>query len=363
MTGIVVFALFYILAYLVGIWADILMMKHGGASVIFRIAFGGCAVILTGMTVSFVCSLFGCSVAACLVVFGAFLVAEIITAAVIAVRKGIRIIARPGAAPQKADILWLIPVATVILSVIEVSRFAMPSVAAYVGIGEATAVFDTSRLDAGDPMMLFIGVISATAGVHPLELIFTITPSVYIVLYYVCCLALITEVTKSRLASLIAFMTVLLLCIWGYQSEYAIRYTLLVRWYGTGVFVVHGLLNVIAVLLIRYLRYMPEGEKAVEDVWDDDTEEWDMKGHKIINTRNLAIAFVVLLLAFIASVFVLNSKINRLYDATVNLQEDLNKRSSVYEKRSDEGSIEGFVVRATDGSEYTISIDEMTESK
>ncbi|MBQ8970608.1 MAG: hypothetical protein IJ073_04765, partial [Lachnospiraceae bacterium] len=55
---------------------------------------------------------------------------------------------------------------------------------------------------------------------------------------------------------------------------------------------------------------------------DGQSEEWDMK-HKVINTRNLAIAVGVLFIVLVGTVFVLNRKINSLYTATVGLQESL----------------------------------------
>ena len=52
-------------------------------------------------------------------------------------------------------------------------------------------------------------------------------------------------------------------------------------------------------------------------------EEEDMKNHKIINSRNIAIALLVVVIMLFGSVFVMNRKINNLYMTTVNLQEQV----------------------------------------
>ncbi len=113
---------------------------------------------------------------------------------------------------------------------------------------------------------------------------------------------------------------------------------------------IHGLLNMAAVILIRYFENRPKiREETGMEYGDDYSEEWDMQKHRIINARNLAIALGVLALALICIVFVLNSKINRLYDATVNLQTDMNSRSSIYEFTGDDGNTAGYLIKNSDG--------------
>ena len=48
-----------------------------------------------------------------------------------------------------------------------------------------------------------------------------------------------------------------------------------------------------------------------------------MKNHKIINSRNLAIALILVIILFAGSVFVMNRKINSLYNTTVELQQQV----------------------------------------
>ena len=359
---ITVFAAFFILAYLAGIWAD--MLPHtdeDGGRFIFRISFGGCALLLAGMIVSFVCSLFSCSATVCAYVLGLVIVLIIASGAVIQKKQGGPFFTLPVVRGGKGIILWMIAASAVALSVAGVMRYASSSAEAVRGIGAATYVYETSQLSPADPMMLLIGVMSKMLGMHPLSFIFTVSPAVYVVLYQMCYLAVITAVFPEGGRTWTAFAALMALNIWGYRSEAAISVALLVRWFGTGVYFIHGLPGIAAAVLIRYLKNRPPGTEADTDEGDVLTEEWDMKDHKIINARNLAIAVVVLAVVLIAAVFVMNSKINRLYDATVNLQEDLNKRSSVYEQRSDDGSIEGFLIKGSDGNEYVIKAEEMKE--
>ena len=139
-----------------------------------------------------------------------------------------------------------------------------------------------------------------------------------------------------------------LLNLWGYQSDVLIRFSLLIRWFGLGVFFVHGLLNTAAVILTVYLQSRPP--KAVspqnEDTDDkDDPEELDMK-----KARNLAVAIGVIAVVMIAAVFVLNNKINKLYAATVNLQTDMNSRCSIYEFAPGGGDTAGYLIKNSDGT-------------
>lgn len=75
-----------------------------------------------------------------------------------------------------------------------------------------------------------------------------------------------------------------------------------------------------------------------------------MKKHPIINARNLAIALGVIAAALVVLVYMLNNKINRLYDATVNLETDLNSRCSIYEFCPQEGADPtGFLIKDSQG--------------
>ena len=86
------------------------------------------------------------------------------------------------------------------------------------------------------------------------------------------------------------------------------------------------------VYLVYEKNKLQEEETIDDDVTDEFyEEEWDMKKHKILNMRNMAIALGMLLVAMIACVFLLNYKINNLYSATVALEEAARGKVSMYE--------------------------------
>ncbi len=350
MMTVAFFLCFYILAYLVGVWGDIILEKLGAEpSRLFRIAFGGCAIILTAVIVH-TAGAAGLPPKACIIVTIACIIA--FAAAGIFVKKRLA----PGTGKKspvlKSDlILYGVAIPVIVLQIIAVMSFRYTNSAAVGTVATATAVFEGNRAVFGEPMMVFTGALAALLRIHPLKLIFTVFPPVFITLYYLCYIELIKTVCaeKSRIVALVA---VSLLNVWGYQSDVLIPATLLISWSGTLVYVIHGLLGVAAVIMIRYLEGRPdESDKCSEELYEDEdlSEEWDMKKHKIINARNLAIALGVLTLALICTVFVLNNKINRLYDATVNLQNDMNNRCSIYEFTDDEGNRAGYLVKGSDG--------------
>ncbi|MDO4188952.1 MAG: DUF6077 domain-containing protein [Lachnospiraceae bacterium] len=149
-----------------------------------------------------------------------------------------------------------------------------------------------------------------------------------------------------------------------------------------GSIVVHIILPLLLWLYLenedKIIQALMSEEEATEDGDNEEIpEEWDMKKHKILNIRNMAIAFAALIVIFAAVVFVLNNKINSLYDATVMLEKAANTKMSVYEVTKDDGSIvmtlmispEGTVIAVDGGgrengdacyeliSEYTDNVD------
>ena len=321
-------------------------MKDG----LFRISSCGCAVILAGIISSVICGLTGTAVTVNAVIF--LVLAILLCVLLLVVTKRT---ASDSALPKsKIQAEYIIETAAgiiiVALQIYAVIHYRFENAFAIRGIEAATRVFDTGRAYFADPMMVLIGTLSRLFSVHPLTFIYAAAP-VFIVLYYLCALSVICEVLCGR-ARFTAFVAVAVLNVWGYQSERLIGVMLLVSWFGTGVFVVHGLLCIAAVLLIRYVRNLPDaGANTSEPVIEEtDPEEWDMKNHKIINARNLAIALGVLAVFLLFSVFILNSKINRLYAATVNLQEDLNSRCGMYEFIPEGKGVEGYLLQGSDGT-------------
>lgn len=141
----------------------------------------------------------------------------------------------------------------------------------------------------------------------------------------------------------VTFMTaILLLNLFGFYSEKAIAFSLFLSPISAGAIVVHV---VMPALLWLYLKFEDKIQKLLfaEDNNTGDNEEipeeWDMKKHKILNIRNMAIAFAALLVVFMATVFVLNNKINSLYDATLQLEKAANTKMTVTEVTDDDGSV------------------------
>ena len=145
-----------------------------------------------------------------------------------------------------------------------------------------------------------------------------------------------------------------LLQLFSFYSEKASKLSLLLSPMSVSVIIIHGILPL---LLWLYLKYEAKiKEMLIYDGNDEDTEdseipeEWDMKKHKLLNIRNMAIAFVAFILVFAAVVFVLNTKINTLYDATVMLENAANTKISVYELKEDDGSVTMTLMISPEGT-------------
>ena len=214
----------------------------------------------------------------------------------------------------------------------------------------ATWVFETGRLTSADPMMLLLGAVSRITRMHPLKLIYTILPAVCVPFYYICYYELIATVCKGR-QRFTAFVFLILINLWGYRSVTMIPAALLLSWFSLPVFVIHGLIPVASSIMIRLFaaRPAPDREIPVADEKEELSEEWDMKKHRIINARNLAIGLGILAALLAVTVVILNSKINRLYDATVNLQKDMNGRCSIHEFIPQSGRTEGYLIKGENG--------------
>lgn len=245
----------------------------------------------------------------------------------------------------------------IVLQMTAVTCYRYDNVEAVRGLAVATKVYETGVLQSGSAMMNLWGAIAFTTGEHPLVLAYTIAPCAVILMYYLCYLKLISVMTRYRFKDmLIALAVVAALNIWGYQSDRLVGITLLMTWFSMGTFVVHGLLPMLLAFGKSGIQRHPKEQTDVdttcdyECVDDEYQEEWDMKKHKIINARNLAIAWAVLAVMLVGGVFVLNSKINTLHESTANLQRDLDSRSCIYEFVTSGGESAGYLIKGRDGS-------------
>ncbi len=351
MMSIAVFILFFILSFLLGSWTDTVMAKLRRESTLpLRIASGGCILIMTAM-------------AACLIGGAAHLPANVtaivaLCALIVIAVSGIVMKKRTGSGlkvlwphfDQKSAAMTAVCALITALQVYGAVSYAFENAHVLEGVRVAAKVFDSGRMFTADPMMLIVGLLSRITGVHPLNLIFGVLPATLITFYYVCYAAVIFEVTDGY-KRFVSFVAVSLLNLFGYQSQVLIPATLLLSWSGTWVFIIHGLLGTASVILNACMKALPDKVRADENEINDELlEEWDMKNHRIINARNLAIALGVLAAALIGTIVVLNGKINSLYAATLNLQEDMNSRCAMYEFVGADGKVEGYLLRGSDGT-------------
>ena len=345
-----VFISFFAISFVLGSWGDMLMKKlRREPALMLRLSFGGCLLILTGMASAFICGLMHLGVRSSAIIATLIVLSLGVSGEALHTRAGCRIALKPARIKLSGVMMTAFSVIIVAAQVYAVMFYSFENVRAMEGFGIATKVFESGRVYPADPMMLFVGQISNLSGIHPLRLIYTILPATLISFYYVCYAALIFEVTTGyrRFA---AFVTVAVLNLFGYQSQVLIPAALLFAWSGTWVFVIHGLAAVAAVILTACMKSLPERTEEPRHDEDELSEEWDMKKHRIINARNLAIALGVLALVLVGTIFVLNSKINSLYAATVNLQEDLNSRCALYEFVPSGGGVEGYLLKGSDGT-------------
>lgn len=176
--------------------------------------------------------------------------------------------------------------------------------------------------------------------------------AIYFVIYYLISRALFEN--KSERALFIG--TVLLLHLFGFYSEEAVGFSIFLSPLTVQSIIVHDIMPLLLWLYLIYedkirevLYSEDKGYKETEES-EEIPEEWDMKKHKILNIRNMAIAFVLMLVVFAASVFVLNSKINSLYDATVLLENAAKSKMTVYEMKGADGSVALTLMVSPDGT-------------
>lgn len=257
---------------------------------------------------------------------------------------------------SKTDkIFHLCLMAMVLIQIMIVMHYQYNQIEASRNIWIATKSYESGSLVKAFGMMNFWGALSTLFRVHPLTFIYMVIPAGMLLFYYIGYYEVIMEMShNNRKVSTVGVFIVCLLQIWGFQSQRLIPLTLLFSWFSLGCLVLHSLLPFAFVLINGYIRIHPrvtvnaiESDKLEND--EDYQEEWDMKKHKIINARNLAIALGLLAVMLVAFVFILNNKINTLHDSTVNMQEDLNKRCAVYDFNS-QGASYGYLLKGTDGS-------------
>lgn len=250
--------------------------------------------------------------------------------------------------------------------------FADKTTFAIKNIKYATEVFEGKAPDISHLLMSFWGILSYTLKIHPMTLIHTVLAVFIISLAYESYIMLAKAVFKDNIVMQYgSVIAVGFINIYGFWSPKASIFTLLLGYFTFAGIAVHILLVNLSTLLIKKAEKnkkaeadkrieaeknlaLENGENSAEhsiDYSEDDDyqEEWDMKKHKIINARNLAIGLGVLVLMLIALAYVLNNKINKLYEVTVLLQSEMDSECKMYEFAPN-GVNEGYVVKNSDGS-------------
>ncbi|HAG70293.1 MAG TPA: hypothetical protein DCL38_10035 [Lachnospiraceae bacterium] len=229
---------------------------------------------------------------------------------------------------------------------------------------DATFAFETGRISASSPVMMLYAWLSGLVRVHPMTMIYTIAPVIMLPMYYglewSLAKQLFKEDERNRTEKCLFMMFIFeLLHIFGYQSWSGRRFTLLLSYFSETAFLVHGILPFILWFSAdAYRKRAAVAAKAREaerlkDLTKGDTrdpeEDQDMN-HRIVNSRNIGIALLVVTVLFSGMIFILNRKINSLHETAAGLTESLNSGLRTYEFIPEgQERAAAFIVRQSNG--------------
>lgn len=327
--------------------------------------FLGCiAFIFIGCAVSFIGGLLKISATAAAVII-VFLCALSLLVYVIAKRKTAKASAGEAVPADKGKfitfngttdiVFFAVFVLLLLIQIVTVILYSAKDASVLANVKISTKIFETGRLESGNPIMNLYGITSYIAKVHPLKLIFTYLPAPLILVYYLGIYELLKLLCDDRREVFPAMCFTSIMFIWGFYCRKLVGISLLLSWFSGKCFILYGLCVAFGILLLKCKRRKKKTTKECDNVGENEEdeeylEEWDMNKHKIINARNLAIALVVFAILVGGVILVVNKKINDLHDATVNLEADLNSRCSVYEFTPGEGDIQGYLIKGSDGN-------------
>jgi len=321
----------------------------------FSLFSGFIVTMLSGMIIGFVSGFAGIGVNISLIIWLVLLLLLVVLSLFVKADKN-----NEGATERKntklGTISHLIFLALLIVQAFAVTYYRYEQIETGRKIYIATRVYESGLCQKSLEIMNVWGMISRLLQLHPLVLMYSVMPTVMLLLFYMGYYEVLMSLSDgdSKL-SITALVILELVQIWGYQSQLLLPITLLFSWFSTETFLIHSLIPFLGIVIFYYRKEHPKVINRDEDydAGDEDEEiqeEWDMKKHKIINARNLAIGLGVLTVILFAFVFILNNKINTLHASTVNMQEDLNKRCAVYEFVGKSTSVEGYLIKGSDGS-------------
>lgn len=187
------------------------------------------------------------------------------------------------------------------------------------------------------------------------------------ILIYACIYYLISrQLFKKKSERVLFVYFAILLHLFADYSEMAMVFSVIMNPFSVASIIIHAVLPVIVLLYLTFedkiktfieadaedenasAKYDEEGAPITDS--EEIPEEWDMKKHKILNMRNMAVAFLAFFILFMAAIFVLNSKINSLYEATILLENAANTKMTVDEHKDAEGVVDVTVMVSPDGN-------------
>ena len=251
----------------------------------------------------------------------------------------------------------------IILQMIFLIRYAPEGPDVLGRLSDATFSGETGQVVHGSPLMMLYAWLSDLIRVHPMTLVYTVLPPLMLSMYYSIewslARKLFADDTDKCLFMLFIFE---LLHIFGFQSAIFTKTTLLLSYFSEEAFLVHGVLaTALWFVLDRVEKRQPVKEKAAEaqqiargpsgtETEESFEEEWDMN-HRIVNSRNVGIALIVLAVCFAGMILVLNRKINNLHEAAAGLQENIQQSLRAYEFIPEgSGKAEGLVLVQSNGA-------------
>ena len=173
-----------------------------------------------------------------------------------------------------------------------------------------------------DPAALPGGIYGKTGFI----LLYSVLPVLMIPAYYYAYYNLAGRLFKDKKYAWFMVLIICVLNLWGLQSKALYPVTMLYCWFSPASVILHGFLPLLTGVLIEKSKAVAGRQENTVIKEEDDYFKWEeeeMKDHKIINSRNLAIALIIVVILFMGSVFVMNRKINSLYETTVNLQQQV----------------------------------------
>ncbi len=249
----------------------------------------------------------------------------------------------------------------IVLQIVFVINYALNQPNAVKELSDAVFSYDTGRIARQSPMMMLYAWLAGLLKVHPLTVVYSISPVILFPMYYSIEWSLARKLFKEDTDKCLFMLFVFsLLQIFGFQSGYLSGTAMLLSFFSGTAFFIHAVLPFALWFVLDAIERMElvrekenalkEQEKAlkalkpspgktdgaidnrnVEDLSIEEFEEdWDMK-HKIVNSRNLGILLVVVIVMFAGAVLILNRKINSLHETAAGITENLSQSVRTYE--------------------------------